>query len=172
MMDVHEPIHDTGERRTYPNWMSREGARGQEYNAWGGEGGNPPEHETNLYFTRMLAGPMDFTPGIFDLLIEREPGVHGVPRSRTRERRSRSSSRSTSCYTHRCRWRLICRRIREPTRVSVHPDVAVDWDTTKTIDGRIGDYVIVAPQGAKQPEWFLGAITTRRPGHSMFRFRS
>jgi alpha-glucosidase len=71
MMDVHEPIHDTGERRTYPNMMSREGARGQEYNAWGGEGGNPPEHETNLYFTRMLAGPMDFTPGIFDLLIER-----------------------------------------------------------------------------------------------------
>ncbi|HKC80499.1 MAG TPA: glycoside hydrolase family 97 catalytic domain-containing protein, partial [Gemmatimonadaceae bacterium] len=74
MMDVHEPIHDTGERRTYPNMMSREGARGQEYNAWSGEGGNPPEHETNLYFTRMLAGPMDFTPGIFDLLIERGTG--------------------------------------------------------------------------------------------------
>src|SRR5438445_28545 len=44
MLDVHEPIHDTGERRTYPNMLSREGARGQEYNAWGGEGGNPPEH--------------------------------------------------------------------------------------------------------------------------------
>ena len=68
MVDVHEPIHDTGERRTYPNMMSREGARGQEYNAWGGDGGNPPEHETILFFTRMLAGPMDFTPGIFDLL--------------------------------------------------------------------------------------------------------
>ncbi|HEY9227416.1 MAG TPA: glycoside hydrolase family 97 catalytic domain-containing protein, partial [Gemmatimonadaceae bacterium] len=58
MVDAHEPIHDTGERRTYPNMMSREGARGQEYNAWGGEGGNPPEHETNLFFTRLLAGPM------------------------------------------------------------------------------------------------------------------
>ncbi|HMC18150.1 MAG TPA: glycoside hydrolase family 97 catalytic domain-containing protein, partial [Gemmatimonadales bacterium] len=46
MLDVHEPIHDTGERRTYPNMMSREGARGQEYNAWSAEGGNPPEHET------------------------------------------------------------------------------------------------------------------------------
>src|SRR2546421_5760 len=74
MLDVHEPIHDTGERRTYPNMMSREGARGQEYNAWSSEGGNPPEHETILFFTRMLDGPMDFTPGIFDILIERGTG--------------------------------------------------------------------------------------------------
>ncbi len=68
MLDAHEPIHDTGERRTYPNMMAREGARGQEYNAWGGDGGNPPEHETILFFTRLLDGPMDFTPGIFDIL--------------------------------------------------------------------------------------------------------
>ncbi len=68
MLDVHEPLHDTGERRTYPNMMSREGARGQEYNAWSGDGGNPPEHETILFFTRLLAGPMDYTPGIFDIL--------------------------------------------------------------------------------------------------------
>ncbi len=68
MLDVHEPMHDTGERRTYPNMMTREGARGQEYNAWSGDGGNPPEHETILFFTRLLAGPMDFTPGIFDIL--------------------------------------------------------------------------------------------------------
>ncbi len=74
MLDVHEPIHDTGERRTYPNMMTREGARGQEYNAWGGEGGNPPEHETILFFTRLLAGPMDFTPGVFDILLERGSG--------------------------------------------------------------------------------------------------
>src|SRR5205823_25279 len=71
---VHKPIHDAGERRTYPNMMSREGARGQEYNAWSAEGGNPPEHETILFFTRMLDGPMDFTPGIFDILIERGTG--------------------------------------------------------------------------------------------------
>ena len=63
MLDVHEPMHDTGERRTWPNMMTREGARGQEYNAWSGDGGNPPEHETILFFTRLLAGPMDFTPG-------------------------------------------------------------------------------------------------------------
>ena len=66
MLDVHEPVKPTGLRRTYPNLMSGEGARGQEYNAWSGDGGNPPEHETILPFTRLLAGPMDFTPGIFD----------------------------------------------------------------------------------------------------------
>ena len=65
-VNPHEPIKDTGLRRTYPNWVSREGARGMEYNAWG-DPPNPPEHETNLVFTRMLGGPMDFTPGVLSL---------------------------------------------------------------------------------------------------------
>src|SRR5207245_4530962 len=71
MVDVHEPIHDTGERRTYPNMMSREGARGQEYNAWSGDGGNPPEHETIPFFTRLRAGRGDITPGTLAILIAR-----------------------------------------------------------------------------------------------------
>ncbi|MCF5974824.1 glycoside hydrolase family 97 catalytic domain-containing protein, partial [Xanthomonas perforans] len=65
-VNAHEPIKDTGLRRTYPNWISREGARGMEYNAWG-QPPNPPEHEVNLVFTRLLAGPMDYTPGIVSL---------------------------------------------------------------------------------------------------------
>ena len=68
-VNFHEPIKDTGERRTYPNMLTREGARGMEYNAWG-NGGNPANHATILPFTRMLESPMDFTPGIFDLLYE------------------------------------------------------------------------------------------------------
>ena len=67
-INFHEPIKDTGERRTYPNMLTREGARGMEYNAW--SGGNPPSHTTILPFTRLLNSPMDFTPGIFDLLFE------------------------------------------------------------------------------------------------------
>ena len=67
-VNFHEPIKDTGERRTYPNMLTREGARGMEYNAW--SGGNPPNHTTILPFTRLLNSPMDFTPGIFDLLYE------------------------------------------------------------------------------------------------------
>jgi alpha-glucosidase len=160
MMDVHEPIHDTGERRTYPNWMSREGARGQEYNAWGGEGGNPPEHETNLYFTRMLAGPMDFTPGIFDLLIERGTG---------RPRRLEESHPRTTLAKQLALYVVIYSPLQMaadlPENYVNQPafqfirDVAVDWDTTKTIDGKIGDYVIVARKARNSPEWFLGAIT-------------
>jgi alpha-glucosidase len=65
-INAHEPIKDTGLRRTYPNWVSREGARGMEYNAWG-DPPNPAEHEANLVFTRMLSGPMDFTPGVLSL---------------------------------------------------------------------------------------------------------
>ena len=68
-INSHEPIKDTGLRRTYPNWISREGARGSEYDAWG-DPANPPSHTAILPFTRMLSGPMDYTPGIFDLLFE------------------------------------------------------------------------------------------------------
>jgi alpha-glucosidase len=160
MMDVHEPIHDTGERRTYPNMMSREGARGQEYNAWGGEGGNPPEHETNLYFTRLLAGPMDFTPGIFDLLIERGTG---------RPRRIEESHPRTTLAKQLALYVVIYSPLQMaadlPENYEGKPafqfirDVAVDWETSKTIDGRIGDYVIVARKAKNSNDWFLGAIT-------------
>ena len=68
-LDVHEPIKDTGIRRTYPNMMTREGARGMEWNAW--SDGNPPSHHVMLPFTRLLSGPMDYTPGIFDITYER-----------------------------------------------------------------------------------------------------
>jgi len=160
MMDVHEPIHDTGERRTYPNMMSREGARGQEYNAWGGEGGNPPEHETNLYFTRLLEGPMDFTPGIFDLLIERGTG---------RPRRLEESHPRTTLAKQLALYVVIYSPLQMaadlPENYEGKPafqfirDVAVDWETSKTIDGRIGDYVIVARKAKNSNDWFLGAIT-------------
>ncbi len=78
-VNAHEPIMDTGERRTWPNMLSREGSRGQEYNAGGPDGGNPPEHETILFFTRLLAGPMEYTPGIFDLVLKRPTGTPRTP---------------------------------------------------------------------------------------------
>src|SRR5213083_493542 len=160
MLDAHEPIHDTGERRTYPNMMSREGARGQEYNAWGGEGGNPPEHETNLYFTRLLAGPMDFTPGIFDLLIERGTG---------RPRRIEESHPRTTLAKQLALYVVIYSPLQMaadlPENYVNQPafqfirDVAVDWDTSRVIDGKIGDYVVVARRQRDSRQWFLGAIT-------------
>jgi alpha-glucosidase len=160
MMDVHEPIHDTGERRTYPNWMSREGARGQEYNAWGGEGGNPPEHETNLFFTRLLAGPMDFTPGVFDLLLERGTGrPRRLDESRPRTTLAKQLALYIVIYSPlQMAADLPENYVKQPAFQFIR-DVAVDWDTTKVIDGKIGDYVIVARKARNSPEWFLGAIT-------------
>ena len=160
MLDVHEPIHDTGERRTYPNMMTREGARGQEYNAWGGEGGNPPEHETILFFTRMLSGPMDFTPGIFDLFVK---SAEGRPRAAHEARPRTTLAKQLALYVV----------LYSPVHMAAdlienyqgHPafqfirDVAVDWEQTKVLDARIGDYVVVARQQRGSNDWFLGAIT-------------
>lgn len=69
-VNAHEPIKATGLRRTYPNIISREGLRGQEFNAWAEDGGNPPEHLPIVAFTRMLSGPIDYTPGIFNIKFD------------------------------------------------------------------------------------------------------
>jgi len=163
MLDVHEPIHDTGERRTYPNMMTREGARGQEYNAWSGDGGNPPEHETNLFFTRLLGGPMDFTPGIFDLL-ERSTGR---PRTPEEPRVRTTLAKQLALYV--VLYSPLQMAADLPENYAGQPafqfirDVAVDWDTTAVLKGMIGDYVIVARKQRGSPEWFLGAITDEEP---------
>ena len=85
-INAHEPIKATGIRRTYPNAISREGLRGQEFNAWSIEGGNSVDHLVIIPFTRMLAGPIDYTPGIFNLALEGykdENQVRGTPCKRT-----------------------------------------------------------------------------------------
>ena len=159
MVDAHEPIHDTGERRTWPNMMSREGARGQEYNAWGGEGGNPPEHETILFFTRLLAGPMDFTPGIFDILLAKT----GAPRTLEEPRVRTTLAKQLALYV--VLYSPLQMAADLPENYAGKPefqfirDVAVDWDTTRVLAGRIGDYVAVARKTKGKDEWFVGAIT-------------
>ena len=160
MVDVHEPLHDTGERRTWPNMMTREGARGQEYNAWSGDGGNPPEHETILFFTRLLAGPMDFTPGIFDLMLERGTGQ----RRRADEPRVRTTlAKQLALYV--TIYSPLQMAADLPEHYEGNPafqfirDVAVDWDTTRVLDGRIGDYVAAARRERGGQTWFVGAIT-------------
>jgi alpha-glucosidase len=160
MMDVHEPVHDTGERRTYPNMMSREGARGQEYNAWSGEGGNPPEHETILFFTRMLAGPMDFTPGIFDILIERGTGRPRRPdEPRIRTTLAKQLALYIVLYSPLQMAADLPENYEKQPAFQFIRDVAVDWDESHVLKGKIGDYVVVARKARNSPEWFLGAIT-------------
>lgn len=160
MLDVHEPIHDTGERRTWPNMMTREGARGMEYNAWGGEGGNPPEHETILFFTRLLSGPMDFTPGVFDLLIERGTGRPRRPdESRIRTTLAKQLALYVTIYSPMQMAADLIENYENQPGFQFIRDVAVDWDTTRVIEGKIGDYVVVARKARNSPEWFIGAMT-------------
>ncbi len=159
-LDVHEPVHDTGERRTYPNMMTREGARGQEYNAWSGEGGNPPEHETILFFTRMLAGPMDFTPGIFDLLIQSPAGrPRGPEEARVRTTLAKQLALYVVLYSPLQMAADLVENYEDKPAFQFIRDVAVDWEQTRVLDGRIGDYVVVARQERDGQNWFVGAIT-------------
>lgn len=160
MVNAHEPIKDTGERRTYPNMMTREGARGQEYNAWGGDGGNPPEHETILFFTRMLAGPMDFTPGVFDILIQRGNGTARRPEeSRVRTTLAKQLALYVVLYSP------LQMAADLPESYDKHPafqfirDVPVDWEETRVLDGKIGDHVVVARRERNGQSWYVGAIT-------------
>ncbi|MGD8279486.1 MAG: glycoside hydrolase family 97 protein [Gemmatimonadota bacterium] len=163
MVDVHEPIKDTGERRTYPNMMTREGARGQEYNAWSGDGGNPPEHETILFFTRMLAGPMDFTPGIFDILIA---SADGTPRTPDQPRVRTTLGKQLALYVVLYSPMQMAADL--PKNYDGQPafrfirEVPVDWEQTRVLEGEIGDYVVVARQQRGGPDWYIGAITDEK----------
>jgi len=144
--------------------MTREGARGQEYNAWGGEGGNPPEHETILFFTRLLAGPMDYTPGIFDILIERGTGRPRRPdEPRVRTTLAKQLALYVVLYSPLQMAADLPENYEHQPAFQFIRDVAVDWDTTRVIDGKIGDYVVVARRARDSEAWFLGAITDESP---------
>lgn len=159
-VNAHEPIKDTGERRTYPNMLTREGARGQEYNAWGGQGGNPPEHETILFFTRLLAGPMDFTPGVLDVLIEQ---AGGGPRRPDQPRVRTTVAKQLALFV--VLYSPLQMAADLPESYARNPafqfirDVPVDWESTQVLAGKIGDYVVVARQQRGGEDWYVGAIT-------------
>jgi len=160
MVNAHEPMHDTGERRTWPNMMTREGSRGQEYNAWSGDGGNPPEHETILFFTRLLAGPMDYTPGIFDITLERGTGRARRPdEPRVRTTLAKQLALYVTVYSPFQMAADLPEHYEGQPAFQFIKDVAVDWDTTRVLDARIGDYVAVARRVRGGQDWFVGAIT-------------
>lgn len=151
-INAHEPIKDTGLRRTYPNWVSREGARGQEYNAWGNPE-NPPEHEVNLVFTRMLAGPMDFTPGIFAI----SPTQQG---HRARTTIAKQLALYVTLYSPvQMAADLPEHYLANPIAFQFIKDVPVDWSETRALNGEVGDFVTIARKDRASDNWYLGAIT-------------
>ncbi len=154
-INAHEPIKDTGLRRTYPNWVSREGARGMEFNAWGNPP-NPPEHEATLVFTRMLAGPMDYTPGILSL-----KGRHGLPLRST-------LAKQLALYV--VLYSPVQMVADLPEHYAEHPeafqfikDVAVDWEESRVLNGEVGEYVTFARKARDSGEWFLGSVGDDHP---------
>ena len=167
-INPHEPVKDTGLRRTYPNWVTREGARGQEYNAWGTPP-NPPEHTAILPFTRMLSGPMDFTPGIFDLRpSERPPVREDMPRHAEASRIETTLAKQLSLYVVIHSPLQMAADLPEnyearPDAFQFIKDVPVDWEKSIALAGEIGDFVVMARKDRHSEDWYLGALTDEAP---------
>ena len=152
---VHEPIKQTGLRRTYPNLLACEGARGQEYNAWSPDGGNPPDHTTIIPFTRLLGGPMDFTPGIFDLLFEK---------ARPNNRVNTTLTKQLALYVVLYSPVQMLPDLQEnyearPDAFQFILDVPTDWEESHTLNGEIGDYITIVRKQRGGDDWYLGSIT-------------
>lgn len=155
MVDAHEPVRPTGLHRTYPNWLACEAARGNEFNAW--SNGNPPEHETILPFTRLMGGPMDYTPGIFQIKRsyyqpERKEQVHTT------------LTKQLALYV--TLYSPLQMAADLPENYEKHldafqfiKDVAVNWDDTKILEAEPGDYISIARLAKGEDAWYLGAIT-------------
>ena len=149
-LNVHEPVKGTGIERTWPNMMTREGGRGQEWNAW--SAGNPPNHTTILPFTRLLAGPMDYTPGIFDLRFDRyKPG------NRVHSTLAKQLALMVVLYSPLQMAADLPENYENQPAFQFIKDLEVDWDESLYLDGVIGELVIIARR--HENEWFLGAIT-------------
>ena len=154
-VNAHEPIKATGLRRTYPNIISREGLRGQEFNAWAGDGGNPPEHLPIVAFTRMLSGPIDFTPGIFNIKFDEYRKDNQV---------NTTLAQQLALYVViyspvQMAADLVEHYEANPAPLQFIKDVGVDWSETKVLNGEVGDFVTIARKEKTTGNWFLGSIT-------------
>jgi hypothetical protein len=154
MIDMHEPVRPTGLQRTYPNWLACEAGRGNEYNAF--SDGSLPEHETIMPFTRLIGGPMDYTPGIFKL----KGYVARVPDRQVHTTLAKQLALYITMYSP------LQMAADLPENYAAHmdafqfiKDVAVDWDDTKIIEAEPGDYITIARKEKAKNNWFIGTIT-------------
>jgi glucan 1,4-alpha-glucosidase len=153
-IDMHEPVRPTGLHRTYPNFLASEASRGNEWNAF--SDGNPPEHETILPFTRLMGGPMDYTPGIFKLRNYAKDAPNRLMHT--------TLTKQLALYV--TMYSPLQMAADLPENYAPHldafqfiKDVAVDWDDTKIIEAEPGDYITIARKEKGKNNWFIGAIT-------------
>ena len=152
-VNAHESVHMTGLSRTYPNLIAQESARGQEYQAFGG---NKPNHLTVLPFTRLIGGPMDYTPGIFQMDINKYNPDNN------------SHVNTTICNQLACyvtMYSPLQMAADLPEVYAKHmdafqfiKDVAVDWDDTKIIEAEPGEYITIARKAKDSDKWFVGNV--------------
>lgn len=168
-VDIHEPVHPTGICRTYPNLVSAEGMRGQEWQAW--NSGNAVDHNAILPFTRNLAGAMDFTPGIFDVRYhntvnsaaanEEYRVVEGYPYAYYV-----NSTLAHQLALYVVFYSPIQMAADLPENYAQYDDalqfirnVPVDWADTRVLDAAVGDYIVTARKDKNSDNWYLGGIT-------------
>lgn len=153
-IDNHEPVMPTGLQRTYPNLFTQEGVRGQEWNAWSTDGGSPCEHVTVIPFTRIMAGPVDYTPGVFCF----ENPV--IPNTRVHSTLMNQLGLFVCFYSP---LQMACdlpeNYMRYPDAFRFIEQVPCDWEQSILLDGKIGDFCIFARQGRNTEDWYIGGIT-------------
>ena len=156
MVEAHEPVHPTGLHRTYPNWLANEAARGNEFNN-APKLGLVPEHETILPFTRLMGGPMDYTPGFFHFQLNQYDATRTT---RVKTTLAKQLALYVTMYSP------LQMAGDFPENFNKHldafqfiKDVPVDWEDTKVLEAEPGDYITIARKDKNKPNWFLGAIT-------------
>ncbi|MBC3539200.1 glycoside hydrolase family 97 protein [Rufibacter sediminis] len=158
MVNSHEAVRPTGLHRTYPNWIAQESARGTEFEAMGGLA---PEHSTILPFTRMMGGPMDYTPGIFQTDLSYYGTGHG---NRVNTTLVKQLAYYVTMYSPlQMAADLPENYLRFPDAFQFIKDVAVDWDDTYVLEAEPGDYVTTARKAKGKNEWFVGGVTDENP---------
>lgn len=166
MLNSHESTRPTGYHRTYPNYIAAEAARGNEFNAW--STGNPPAHETILPFTRLLGGPMDYTPGIFEIKMSAYD-------SKKTEQVHTTLAKQLALYV--TMYSPLQMAADLPQNYEKHldafqfiKDVPADWQESIYLEAEPGDYITVARKDKKSENWFLGAITDENPRKTNIKF--
>lgn len=151
MVNAHEAVRPTGLCRTYPNLIGNESARGSEFEAFGG---NKPDHTTILPFTRLIGGPMDYTPGIFETNISK---LNPDNDSRARTTIARQLALYVTMYSPlQMAADLPENYNRFLDAFQFIKDVAIDWDDTKILEAEPGDYITIARKAKGREDWFVG----------------
>ena len=153
MVNSHEAVRPTGMYRTYPNWIAQESARGTEFESFNGI---RQDHQTILPFTRLMGGPMDYTPGIF----EGDLSVYGNNKAKVGTTLVKQLALYVTMYSPlQMAADLYQNYEKHLDAFQFIKDVAVDWDNTYILEAEPGDYVTIARKARGKNEWFIGGIT-------------